>query len=74
MACCAFNHEYTNSDLIFNDVRGSMPYPAPTRRHMDVEMAAHGHSVVEVKRSGAGGGPTCKIASSTGVSWRRRRK
>ena len=48
------NHEYTNSDLMFNDVRGSMPYPAPTRRHMDVEMAAHGHSVVEVKRERRG--------------------
>ena len=48
------NHEYTNSDLMFENVRGSMPYPAPTRRHMEVEMAAHGHSVVEVKRDRRG--------------------
>jgi len=48
------NHEYTNSDLMFDDVRESFPYPLPTRRHMDVEMAAHGHSVVEVKRDGQG--------------------
>lgn len=44
------NHEYTTSSLMFTDVRGSNPYPAPTRRHVDVEMAAHGHTVVEVKR------------------------
>ncbi len=48
------NHEYTCSDLMFADVDGNMPYPAPTRRHMDVEMAAHGHSVVEVKRDHQG--------------------
>lgn len=48
------NHEYTTSDLMFADVRGQTPYPAPTRRHMEVEMAAHGHSVVEVKRGRQG--------------------
>ncbi len=48
------NHEYTNADLMFADVRGATPYPAPTRRHMEVQMAAHGHSVVEVKRNDAG--------------------
>ncbi len=48
------NHEYTSSDLMFNDVRGSSPYPAPTRRHIEVEMAAHGHTVVEVKRAANG--------------------
>lgn len=48
------NHEYTSSNLMFSDVRAGMPYPAPTRRHADVEMVAHGHSVVEVKRDRKG--------------------
>ncbi|MDG2242969.1 MAG: PhoX family phosphatase [Rhodospirillaceae bacterium] len=48
------NHEYTTSDLMFADVKGFNPYPAPTRRHVDVEMAAHGHAVVEVKRRADG--------------------
>ena len=48
------NHEYTNGNLMFADVAGDMPYSAPTRRHMEVEMAAHGHSVVEVKRDSRG--------------------
>ena len=48
------NHEYTSSDLMFMDVLGNMPYPAPTRRHTEVEMAAHGHSVVEIKRGRSG--------------------
>ncbi len=48
------NHEYTSSELMFADVRESQPYPAPTRRHIDVEMAAHGHALVEVKRAADG--------------------
>lgn len=48
------NHEYTTSKLMFEDVQGGTPYTSPTRRHIDVEMAAHGHSVVEVKRDRKG--------------------
>lgn len=48
------NHEYTTSNLIFADVPDGMPYVSPTRRHTDVEMAAHGHSVVEIKRDRQG--------------------
>lgn len=48
------NHEYTNNDLMFDDVRGTQPYSVPSRRHVDVDMAAHGHSVVEVKRDQTG--------------------
>ncbi len=48
------NNEYTSADLMFDDVQGASPYPAPTRRHMDVQMAAHGHSVVEIKRDRSG--------------------
>ena len=48
------NHEYTNTDLMFADVSEGWPYEISDRRHMEVEMAAHGHSVVEVKRTGKG--------------------
>ena len=48
------NHEYTNTDLMFADVGGGQPYKISNRRHMEVEMAAHGHSVVEVMRDSAG--------------------
>lgn len=44
------NHEYTTNSLMFDDVSRGSPYPSPTQRHTDVEMAAHGHTVVEVKR------------------------
>jgi secreted PhoX family phosphatase len=48
------NHEYTNSNLMFSDVSPGQPYGISSRRHMEVEMAAHGHSVVEVKRDEQG--------------------
>lgn len=43
------NHEYTNPKLMFPD------WPAETtRRHAEIEMAAHGHSVIEIRKSAAG--------------------
>lgn len=44
------NHEYTNPELMFAGYREA----SPTREEVDVELAAHGVSVVEVRRRGDG--------------------
>jgi secreted PhoX family phosphatase len=50
MGLLAVNHEYTNPELMFpNYVAGS-----PTREQVDIELAAHGVSIVEVRRRGHG--------------------
>ena len=43
------NHEYTNAHLMFPNFQGK---DRMTRAQVDVEMAAHGHAVVEVKKTG----------------------
>lgn len=44
----AVNHEYTNPELMFPDY--NIEKPDPSKRHVDVELAAHGMSVVEIAR------------------------
>ncbi len=43
------NHEYTNRHLMFEDV-GKKDQDKQTEDQINIEMAAHGHSVVEVKK------------------------
>lgn len=43
------NHEYTNRELMFPGVKEGGDL---TKEQVDVEMAAHGHSVIEVKKTG----------------------
>ncbi len=47
----AVNHEYTNPELMFRGYDADRP----TRRQVDVEMMAHGMTIVEVGRERAGG-------------------
>ncbi len=44
------NHEYTSHQLMWPDTKKYQPL---SRARSEVEMAAHGHSVVEVRRNGA---------------------
>ncbi len=46
----AVNHEYTNPELMFPDYQEGKP----TRAQVDIELASHGFSVVEVRRSADG--------------------
>jgi hypothetical protein len=46
------NHEYTNTDLMFPGLPEKDYNDALTRDQVDIEMAAHGLSVIEVKREG----------------------
>lgn len=46
------NHEYTNAELMFSGITLKNKVEAMTREQVEVEMAAHGHSVIEVKRDG----------------------
>ncbi len=46
------NHEYTNTDLMFPGLPAKDYNAVLTRDQVDVEMAAHGLSVIEVKRDG----------------------
>jgi secreted PhoX family phosphatase len=62
------NHEYTNPELMFPDYLVANPafvagdeeldepefLPAPTKEHVDVELEAHGLTVVEIERDAAG--------------------
>jgi uncharacterized protein len=47
------NHEYTNVHLMFPGLKEG-ELSKLTKEQVDIEMAAHGHSVIEIKR-GAGG-------------------
>ena len=42
------NHEYSDSELMFP---GSPKSSAVTREQADIEMAAHGHAVIEIKKN-----------------------
>ena len=44
------NHEYTNTDLMFPGLPEKDYNDALTREQVDVEMAAHGLSIIEVKK------------------------
>lgn len=44
------NHEYTNPELMFPGYEVGNP----TREQVDIELAAHGLSIVEIERSGGG--------------------
>lgn len=48
----AVNHEYTNEELMFPNIgrQDKKDFPDMTTELVDIEMAAHGMSVVEVKR------------------------
>jgi secreted PhoX family phosphatase len=46
------NHEYTNTELMFPRLPEKDINAAVTRKHVDVEMAAHGPSIIEVRRAG----------------------
>lgn len=61
----AVNHEYTNPELMFpNYVAGS-----PTREQVDIELAAHGVSIVEVRRRGRGSIPFVPGGEATAGGW-----
>jgi uncharacterized protein len=46
------NHEYTNAELMFPGLTEDDKLDKLTKDQVEVEMAAHGHSVVEVRREG----------------------
>jgi uncharacterized protein len=46
------NHEYTNAELMFPGLTEDDKVEKLTRQQAEVEMAAHGHSIVEVRREG----------------------
>lgn len=46
------NHEYTNPELMFAGVTKKNRFTAMTRELVDIEMAAHGHSVLEIANEG----------------------
>ena len=46
------NHEYTNAELLFDDLDYRKKAETMTKQQSMYEMAAHGHSVVEIKREG----------------------
>ncbi|MBX6322075.1 MAG: PhoX family phosphatase [Rhodospirillaceae bacterium] len=46
----AVNHEYTNAELMFPDLAAEDKLQKMTRDQVAVEMAAHGHSILEVRR------------------------
>jgi secreted PhoX family phosphatase len=46
------NHEYTNAELMFADWDGQLEHK--TREMVDIELAAHGMSIVEVQRDAWG--------------------
>lgn len=44
------NHEYTNTELMFPGLTAEDAQAKLTREQADIELAAHGHSVIEIKR------------------------
>ncbi|EKV26623.1 Putative phosphatase [Caenispirillum salinarum AK4] len=47
----AINHEYTDRHMMFDGI-GEDDLAKQTKEMVDVEMAAHGHTVIEVKKDG----------------------
>ncbi len=48
------NHEYTNTNLMFPDVVDHGCLESLPKERVDVELAAHGHSVCEIRRDPSG--------------------
>ncbi len=48
------NHEYTNAHLMWSGVTKENAADVLTKEQAEVEMAAHGHAVVEIRRSADG--------------------
>ena len=46
------NHEYTDAELMFPGLTADDKLAKMTKDQVEVEMAAHGHSVVEIRREG----------------------
>jgi secreted PhoX family phosphatase len=44
------NHEYTNTELMFPGLTAEDAMDKLTKDQADIELAAHGHSVIEIKR------------------------
>ncbi|HYO13754.1 MAG TPA: PhoX family phosphatase [Thermoanaerobaculia bacterium] len=67
------NHEYTTAELMFPGLARETRVEALTREQVDIEMAAHGHSVVEVRKEGGkwravpGGTHNRRITARTGM-------
>ncbi len=48
------NHEYTNAELMWPGLTRKDKKAALSRRQVDAEMAAHGHSVLEIRKAAGG--------------------
>jgi secreted PhoX family phosphatase len=46
------NHEYTNTSLMFSGINRKTVMTKMTKARVEVELAAHGHSIVEVQKKG----------------------
>ncbi len=46
------NHEYTNTELMFPGLTSEDAQAKLTKEQADIELAAHGHTVVEIQRTG----------------------
>ena len=49
------NHEYTNEEVMFPGIGGRQDrndFPNLTRDHVEIEMAAHGGSIIEIQKTG----------------------
>jgi len=64
------NHEYTILHLMFSDVREDSATEKKTREQAEVELAAHGHSVVEIERTAEGWKPVADSRYNRRISAR----
>ena len=55
-AILCVNHEYTNTKMMFPGLEAGFPQSV-TKEHCEIELAAHGSSIVEIKRSGGAWSP-----------------
>ncbi|HAD26722.1 MAG TPA: dTDP-glucose 4,6-dehydratase, partial [Alphaproteobacteria bacterium] len=46
------NHEFTNADLMFPEIANDAGEPVLSAEQVDTEMAAHGHSIIEIRQRG----------------------
>lgn len=59
------NMEYTNPELMFTGITADNKFDKLTPEQLTIEMAAHGHAVVEIRRSQADGKPTWSVEPSS---------